>query len=471
MKRKTVPIFIAILIGVLMFTGCVERLTQERIPGNYDNKKIYSNGGLAVIYGDYLYFINGYAKQDDPNDFGSVVKGSIARVELDENKKPKKDTFTIIVPKKFFSTQKDYGGLYIYNDWIYYPTTSLDRDSEGNPKTAQMVLMRTKVDGTGTQIIAEFDNHSVPYKIVDNTLAYIKDNNIYKINLNDKKFKPSLVEESVTNVKFTKPSDKASMDNFAIYTKTDPDTSEKYIIALSIQGDFKKTIFSSEMMGLDDVTFSATILDMKYVEDKLMILYNVEDNQKNKPYSGVYAYTYGKEFDFVKDNFVRFTQNVTSQKGFEYSSFYYVEDKVALVGKDENSNTKIDLYDNDGSYIQNAIVFNTSVTFYDFYFDEENEAYYAYYYEESKLKNIKLFEFDNQDFVAVKANATLYYEGGFSTEWIGAEIIEATLYFFNSDISNNIYYLDLDSVQDRKPETRKAKVLGKIIDKDRIAAF
>ena len=69
------------------------------------------------------------------------------------------------------------------------------------------------------------------------------------------------------------------------------------------------------------------------------------------------------------------------------------------------------------------------MTFYDFYFDEENEAYYAYYYEESKLKNIKLFEFDNQDFVAVEANATLYYEGGFSTEWIGAEIIEATLYF------------------------------------------
>ena len=235
--------------------------------------------------------------------------------------KAQKDTFTIIVPKKFFSTQKDYGGLYIYNDWIYYPTTSLDRDSEGNPKTAQMVLMRTKVDGTGTQIIAEFDNHSVPYKIVDNTLAYIKDNNIYKINLNDKKFKPSLVEESVTNVKFTKPSDKASMDNFAIYTKTDPDTSEKYIIALSIQGDFKKTIFSSEMMGLDDVTFSATILDMKYVEDKLMILYNVEDNQKNKPYSGVYAYTYGKEFDFVKDNFVRFTQNVTSQRALNTLPF------------------------------------------------------------------------------------------------------------------------------------------------------
>ena len=44
-------------------------------------------------------------------------------------------------------------------------------------------------------------------------------------------------------------------------------------------------------------------------------------------------------------------------------------------------------------------------------------------------------------------------------------------YTSNSDISNNIYYLDLDSVQDRKPETRKAKVLGKIIDKDRIAAL
>ena len=75
MNKKTVLIIIALLAIAAITVGCTENYKQNPIGGNYDNKEIFSNGGMAVKYGDYLYFINGYAAKDDKNNFGDVVKG------------------------------------------------------------------------------------------------------------------------------------------------------------------------------------------------------------------------------------------------------------------------------------------------------------------------------------------------------------------------------------------------------------
>lgn len=106
MNKKFIIVLICLVVAAIMLGGCVETFKQEPISGNYDNKTVSSNGGLAVVYGDYLYFINGYASADDENTFGKVIKGAISRVELDVNKVPKEDTFQIVVPKKAYSIEK-----------------------------------------------------------------------------------------------------------------------------------------------------------------------------------------------------------------------------------------------------------------------------------------------------------------------------------------------------------------------------
>lgn len=475
MNKKAFMIIICLLISAILLTGCVESLKQGAIAGDYSNKEVTSNGGLAVTYGKYLYFVNGAADKDAENAFGDVVKGAIMRVELDKDKTPILSTLTTIVPKKVYSTDATYGGIYIYNDYIYYPTTGMTRDSQGNPKTDEMVIMRTRIDGTDTETVIEFDNHSVPYKIVNSSLVYIKDNDIYRINLLDKKFASKVVEEGIdSSYHFTTTSkNNNSMDNYVIYTITDQDTSRKTVKAMSIDGDVKKDIFKSEMIG-DDAVYTPTIIDIRYNgTDKLTIFYNITDDKPNTPFAGIYSYTYDSGFAFDKANLVKYTNNPSSTAGFEYTKFYFVEDKVLALGTTKNNTdttvSKLDLYSATGDYLFNADVFNASIKVFDIY--KEDGGYYMYYTSNNKLFNIKLLNENNGALTKADSDSVLYYDGAFGTQGVSAEIINNVLYFFNSNISSNIYYLDLSKVEARNADSRKASVLGIITDQDRMAAF
>ncbi len=477
MSKRIIWIIICLLVGAFILTGCVENFKQDAIAGDYSNKTVTSNGGMAVTYGKYLYFINGYAEQSDENEFGKVLKGAIARVELDAQRKPKKDTFTVVVPKKVYSTEKNYGGLYIFNDYIYYSTTSMDKDSKGEPKTAEMVIMRTKVDGTNTQVIAEFDSHSVPYKVSGDKLVYIEKQMVCRIDLSNKKFAKQTVVEGVDSAYFfTKPTAGSTMDNYVFYSKTDADTSRKTIYAMAIDGDKNAAIISSDMLN-PDALLTPTIIEVKNNADKLTVFYSLTDNRPNQPAAGLYSYTYDASLNFNKENLVRYTNNPTTTKGFEYKNFYFAEDKVLAFGSATNASdtsvSKIDVYSLNGNYEYNAITFAATVVPYEFQAvkSDAQTAYYMYYTASDKLYKIKLFDVNEEGLVKVEGDAMVCYSGSFSSQWIGAEIIDGTLYFFNSTISNNIFYLNLDTVVDRDPETQKASLLGRMTDADRISAL
>lgn len=478
MSKKIVLIIICLCLGVFLLTGCVENFKQDAVAVDYADKTVTSNGGLAVTYGKYLYFINGYAEEAAENEFGKTLKGAIARVELNADRKPLKDTFALIVPKKVYSTEKNFGGLYIFDDYIYYSTTSVDKDSEGNAKTAEMVIMRTKVDGTGTQVVAEFKNHSVPYKISGQKLVYIFEQNICRIDLSNKKFKEETIVEGVdTAYFFTKPTaDANAMDNYVFYSKTDAETSKKTIYAMAINGDKNAAIISTDMLG-SNAALTPTIIEIKYNGDKLTVFYSITDSRTNQPAAGLYSYTYDAGLNFNTANLVRFTSNPTTTKGFEYKNFYFAQGKVLAFGAATNASdtavSKLDVYTLAGEYQYNAITFSATVVPYDFYLVSEDAgtSYYMYYTSGDKLYNIKLFDVTDGALVKVEGNAEMYYSGAFSSQWIGAEIIDGTLYFFKSSITNNIFYLDLDAVEARDAETQKDTLLGKMTDADRISAL
>lgn len=472
MKKKIILALICVVILAVALTACNEKTKQDRIDGDYSDKTVTSNGGLAVRYGKYLYYINGYAGETADNTFGEVVKGSIVRAELDSNNLPKADTKTVIIPKNVYysSSYSSTAGIYIYNDYIYYASTSVKKDGEGNPKTGEMVVMRTKVDGTGTQTVAEFKDHSTPFRVVGNTLIYIRENKIVKINLAEKKFPETVIAESIGTTYFFTNGAKPS-DNYLVYTVTEDKAT--VVKAVEIDGSNEpKTLLSNSMIG-GNLTYTITLMKVVQRESGISVFYKITDTSPNAPSLGIYYYNYDKNFSFTRANLVRLTQNDSTTVGLNYSDFYFINGRIFAVATktvDSETYSKIDILSETGAFEEEAIAFKASVTVDSVYMTDD--GVYCYYTESSKFYRIQIIEIDEDGAMEkVEKNTVLCYDGAFSSSgYASMEIIGSVLYFWNSNVSDNIYYLNLAAITERG-EAVKAVPLAIFTDEDRIKAF
>lgn len=88
-KAAAIVFAIAIMASSVcaVFTGCATNDPSEPDGPSNTSTAVYSNGGTAVQYGDYVYFINGIPDYTDEsgttNVAGSVVKGGIYRTTID----------------------------------------------------------------------------------------------------------------------------------------------------------------------------------------------------------------------------------------------------------------------------------------------------------------------------------------------------------------------------------------------------
>ena len=89
--KKTLTLIVGALCALtLAIAGCNcagDRYVKIPVQGSQDTSYVVtSNGGTAVQYGNYVYFINGNRGYEDAdaqdNKFGSVVKGGLYRTEL-----------------------------------------------------------------------------------------------------------------------------------------------------------------------------------------------------------------------------------------------------------------------------------------------------------------------------------------------------------------------------------------------------
>lgn len=473
MKKKIIFILVCmVLVSAFVLTACKESVNQDKIAGDYSDKTVTSNGGMAVTYGKYLYFVNGYAGQEGENVFGEAVKGAVVRVELDGDKLPVKGTEVIVVPKNvYFSSTNPTAGIYIYNDYIYYATTSVEKDSSGKYKTAKMVIMRTKVDGTETQDIITFDDHNAVYRVKGDYLLYVHSSKLYRINLSDKKFKETEIEEYIDSTYFFTSAEKAS-DNYIIYGAN---VDEKACIKVtSIDESLApKVILNSDMFD-PNVTNTITILKAVQNGDKINVFFKITDNLPNTPSLGIYYYTYDSSFGFDKAKMVRLTSNDSTTVGLNYSDFYFVENKIiAVATKTSGSSTvtKIDMMNADGTDKTELIAFAASITVKRIY--TENNGLYCYYLDSNKLYRIKFCDIAQGGAITpIQMNSVLYFEGVLtSSAWATMEIINNVMYYWNGNISNVTYYLNLSGVKDRDADSRKTFRLGILTEADRIAAF
>ena len=209
MKKKITAVLTVLVMAMALFTGCSSGFSKIKIKAgfeqDYDNV-VYSNGGSAVQYGGYIYFVNGYRGYEDTdgknNVFGKPVKGALYKAKLLGEKKSR-ENFEVafdsetglnfasfkgkvhsyleeededeevvdivdvqqIAPKVIGTSGYGNGGIFIYDDYVYYASPNNTKDKSGTVQVNKTDFFRTKLDGSKTQLIftTEEDAADKPY--------------------------------------------------------------------------------------------------------------------------------------------------------------------------------------------------------------------------------------------------------------------------------------------------------------------
>lgn len=188
MKKK---IFSAIA-AILTLTVCIVCLVacnpykMDAIGGGDSSAKVESNGGYVVKQGNYVYFINGYVGADADASWGAATKQGIVRAELNADGTVNNDTAKVLVPKSIYNSSAK-GGIAIFGEWVYYATPNIDKDKNGTASTTNTDFMRTKIDGSVTQLIGTIGTRSSEYLFTPNRVYYYESSKISYIDFSGMK--------------------------------------------------------------------------------------------------------------------------------------------------------------------------------------------------------------------------------------------------------------------------------------------
>jgi hypothetical protein len=484
MKKKILLLVLCAVLAACALAACSENTKQKAIATDTSGAVVEGNGGMAVKYGDYVYFVNGYAGESALNTFGDVVKGAICRVTLVDGV-PDYKTVKTIVPKNVYGSDTTYGGIYIVNGYIYYNTTSVDKDSDRNYKTTEGVITRTSLDGSKTENLKNLDTNAVVLYAGDNSnyVAYVFSSYIYLINTETK---------DITTI--TKSTESGSSDDqtavaykcagdyivYTMYNNADKNnsTSDYLVNVLSLIDGKATTLMSSDIYnGNTDraVLYTTTVTDMQSDADGFTMFYTKTDNTTNGIYGGYYSYSFSKDnLVFDKSKEVRYSKETSTTT---YTKFYKLANGYVLAF----SKTLLDVYDDTGAKIVKTSYDQSSEGRY-VSFDLENEVtminvyetdteVFAYYLYSSKFYYVKLFDKANGVYTAAEENTVAFFSGTYNSTYLSYDILENVIYYFNDDMEDNAYYYVIPDFASVTTDTDIAtgKILGVISDTDMIA--
>ena len=469
MVKKILLVIVCVLLAAAMLAGCNESYKTKAIPTDTSDSTVTSNGGLAVRYGKYLYYINGYAGNEVDNTFGEVQKGAIARVELDQNGNPLKSTNTVVVSKNVYNTTAT-SGLYISGGYLFYSTPSIDKDSKGEPKIAQMWLMKTKLDGTDTKVVKKFDDYTVVYQVVDGYVLYVKENELHAIDTNSKKFTDTKIDEEVNAYVFPRYQEgQNDFVNSVFYLKAaDNENSYHNVLWYYRAGGEPQKVLeaNAETYGVESVYpggFKLTLVEAVYAGDKVRLIYNKTDQGTNKTSEGTYSYDFDTSLAFLPANEIRYAKKTT------YKNFRFLNNDTAIVS---NGNNVDMLYKEGADWARKTLIPGSSeVKVLDIEeSDNEVSVYYLFSNVVYRIPVLQKTVIDNT--VTYSENiksSSIVFDGSFSTSWLSLDLVGNTLYYFNSDVLENTYYLNLNEVIERDADSRTGTLLGIVTAEDEIA--
>ena len=173
MKKITVLLLAVVMAFGLVFAGCNNSKT------NYSNNlsgldgEVSSNGGFAVVKGEYVYFINGIAANTDDNTFGKPVTGALVRIKksdlaaaADGNTETTVKT-EMVIPSLFVAGDMT-SGFYIFGSNVYFASPYTEKNKEGKVQNEKLSFVRASLDGKERTVIDTVDDNTTAYRYVEN---------------------------------------------------------------------------------------------------------------------------------------------------------------------------------------------------------------------------------------------------------------------------------------------------------------
>lgn len=240
--KKILKSCLLMLVAVCVsfsFVGCKKKVSPTTTDtGSIKlSNGVTTNGGMTVVRGEYMYFING-TKANDGKSQDDNTRSAICRVKYDiATGKTSGDMEVVVDELVGFSD----GSLYIFGDYLYYTTPSDGENSNGDVLYNKTVFKRYDLvnEKSYTIYTTELNSSSevmnYAYYIVGdslNLLVFEKSNATIKSFKIDKKVVENYTISEVTGCLFSENTGKvttgAAVDanSYVFYTKT-PATNEE----------------------------------------------------------------------------------------------------------------------------------------------------------------------------------------------------------------------------------------------------
>ncbi len=285
---KISALIVCVACSLFVFAGCNSGLKGGPALNDY----VYGNGGLAVVKGDYVYYVNGYKSYSsitsaNDNKQGSVKYSSIYRTKLENGKlaytyneldTEQKYSHTLTKTEQVVSKVAGHesAGIYIFDNYLYYSSPNTDKDNSGTVKNEYLDFYRCKLDGTGNTHLfktqAYSSNQSYTFSKIGNTVYLIcyDGTNLNIVNTANKS--KNKVSDAVTSVAFNKQTNyfatshsvsEMEKEVYYVCANEDKKASGNVLAKVNIQTGDKTTIDSSNSntytlhgMGNDRVVYS-----------------------------------------------------------------------------------------------------------------------------------------------------------------------------------------------------------------------
>ncbi|MBQ7408836.1 MAG: hypothetical protein IJW13_06180 [Clostridia bacterium] len=170
MKKIVTLLIVAVLCLTCLFAGCNDSTGYSN--GLTTDGEVSSNGGFAVVKGDYVYFVNGVATHTDDNTYGKVETGALVRVKTEDLGKADSQA-QMVIPSLFVAGDKT-SGFYIYGNEVYYATPATTKNKEGEIENTKLAFTKTSLDGKTSTVIATVESNTTVYRYVEsNGVVYL----------------------------------------------------------------------------------------------------------------------------------------------------------------------------------------------------------------------------------------------------------------------------------------------------------
>lgn len=463
MKKKLFSVFAAVLVLVICIAALVacNPYKADSIGSGDSSAAVESNGGYVVKQGRFIYFINGYVGESADNAWGAATKQGIVRAEIKDGKVDPKSA-KLVVPKSVYNSS-NVGGIAIHGEWIYYTSVNTDKDKTGTASTVNTDFMRTKTDGSVTQLIGTIGTRSAKYLFTTSRVLYYTDNTIGYIDfsgMNDKatdKGKGAVkgtLAENVENVVW----DYATDSIFYVQTAPSEDSYKNYNNLCTIKADG-----SGQKVLATQTTFVAEGVDP--VNDQLNVFkYNILNLYVESDGDCTLYYTKSHTFssNSVPDGL--FMAKASNVKGTEKNLNTIASTTLVPLGYAEgalayNAHSVYCWYN--GVEKENPVqVTSTSQTIW----KVDKAQGVVYYTASSSAKSISKISYRE-----AKDNAAVIMEEGIKTDWLVLDFVGNDFYFFASDDDNYLHTVNLETF-DKDAEDAASTYIGcptdRLDDKD-----